>query len=810
MARLIVTDADGEREIALTGESVIGRTADIPIKVPEASRRHCRVIEEDGAWFVEDLKSSNGTRVNGRKVTKFELQDGDEIEVGTARLRFLDSDVAVSLGDDDDEIELEISLEEEVWLTVLAGKSEGERIKLDGRATIGRKSSNTLVLKDQGVSGSHAEIVSDGDDWLVRDLGSTNGTFVDGEKIAEARIASGGHVRVGPVTMAFTLGDDEVAPATATMEIGTADDLEIFSISDTNRAKRGKLAFLVPLAMVAGVAGLVYVWIQQGGTTTSESAKPLRTTGNLVARGASFEPGSEATADEEEETFETLSDALDFDVDGKRKNSGESALAVRATDATGEHLIRFRPDLDSISAVDRLEIGGRFRTTGFSGAAGVALVWRDKAGEEIGRTYVNAPAGSAKFADVRGVVKPPYGTDRATFAVSVHDGSGRFVVDDVFCVRLAADHEARRFTKSFGVMLDPSGGLIVARDGEEIIDQGGLHWRRNDRIVSCRGDFVPASAAGSITEVAGEVLETDHGPGAAVTVKVAETDTGVTWSGTVDPPAPGFVLAFRVDLEDGLVTVANDQAVRHAENFKREDVTAVVVGSAHRAVRIDLGGPKTVELVTAGGLGRLMVPLVGKDFSVALQLDFSRELAEVTELMEKAQKAEVADKNFGEAMRLYSDVYNRYPFRKDLADRAAARLSTLSSDGRRRLDALEKRAEDIKFFKTFGAKGTPLREEIGLLAQRYRGTEIGDRIAAVESDFERQATASRDEEHARLAGNHELRGRDLMRAGASKPTLAQAFFRSVLKLVGPESDLGRAATENIEKLASLVGDEKKK
>src|SRR5262245_51223204 len=93
MPKLVITDNEGSRTLALEREVKAGRLAEneIHLKVPEASRHHCRFFEEKGSWFVEDMGSSNGTLVNGRKVSKFELQDGDLISVGAVTMRFLDS-----------------------------------------------------------------------------------------------------------------------------------------------------------------------------------------------------------------------------------------------------------------------------------------------------------------------------------------------------------------------------------------------------------------------------------------------------------------------------------------------------------------------------------------------------------------------------------------------------------------------------------------------------------------------------------------------------------------------------------------------
>jgi hypothetical protein len=67
----------------------LGRTreADVFLRDHEVSRRHARFESHNGVIYLEDLKSSNGTFLNGRRVTEaIEVRAGDEIDVGTTRL----------------------------------------------------------------------------------------------------------------------------------------------------------------------------------------------------------------------------------------------------------------------------------------------------------------------------------------------------------------------------------------------------------------------------------------------------------------------------------------------------------------------------------------------------------------------------------------------------------------------------------------------------------------------------------------------------------------------------------------------------
>lgn len=86
-----VTVSDLHHDIALEGERlVIGRLSECEITIADAnaSRRHAALVREGDGWAIEDLGSTNGTRLNGELITYARLRDGDLIEIGATQLRF--------------------------------------------------------------------------------------------------------------------------------------------------------------------------------------------------------------------------------------------------------------------------------------------------------------------------------------------------------------------------------------------------------------------------------------------------------------------------------------------------------------------------------------------------------------------------------------------------------------------------------------------------------------------------------------------------------------------------------------------------
>lgn len=86
----------------------------------------------------------------------------------------------------------------EVMLVVRQGPEIGTRYSLDGdQVSVGRVPGNDIQLDDVTVSRQHAVLVRQGSAWLVRDLGSLNGTYVNSARVDEAVVQHGDEVQVG-------------------------------------------------------------------------------------------------------------------------------------------------------------------------------------------------------------------------------------------------------------------------------------------------------------------------------------------------------------------------------------------------------------------------------------------------------------------------------------------------------------------------------------------------------------------------------------------------------------------------------------
>jgi hypothetical protein len=88
---LVRIDPSGETVIPIVGEYIsIGRSEEntVVIEDPNVSRQHALVEKRDGRFTLRDLESTNGTFVDGSRIEKHALHNGDTITIGTTKLQF--------------------------------------------------------------------------------------------------------------------------------------------------------------------------------------------------------------------------------------------------------------------------------------------------------------------------------------------------------------------------------------------------------------------------------------------------------------------------------------------------------------------------------------------------------------------------------------------------------------------------------------------------------------------------------------------------------------------------------------------------
>ena len=92
---------------------------------------------------------------------------------------------------------------EPTMIQMLTGRSAGSKLDLGDKKEIiiGRAASSDLVISDEFASNMHAKLVLVGEEWVLQDLNSTNGTYLDGKRVTTpVTMGPGATVRIGTTT----------------------------------------------------------------------------------------------------------------------------------------------------------------------------------------------------------------------------------------------------------------------------------------------------------------------------------------------------------------------------------------------------------------------------------------------------------------------------------------------------------------------------------------------------------------------------------------------------------------------------------
>ncbi|OFX16745.1 MAG: hypothetical protein A2Z18_04100 [Armatimonadetes bacterium RBG_16_58_9] len=253
--RRLVGRNEGKEYLLYKPATILGRSefVDIPIYGdPDVAERHAAITVQGQRHFIEDLGSFYGTSVNGDKVTKEDLKDGDTIEVGKTRFLFRDKATASRFGsaprsydagpripnsqhicpfcgaikDASGNCECTVgatpapsrtTIRQDVQhgpaptgnvrLVGVSGPYAGQAFALkSGPTEIGREATKDIGLPlDNTVSRNHAQIAQEVTAWVICDMGSTNGTFVNGAKVQRQELSNGDIVQVGSTKFRFEL-----------------------------------------------------------------------------------------------------------------------------------------------------------------------------------------------------------------------------------------------------------------------------------------------------------------------------------------------------------------------------------------------------------------------------------------------------------------------------------------------------------------------------------------------------------------------------------------------------------------------------
>ncbi len=243
-----IQDDEGHQQIVPVqlGEAVLGRLQGCEVFLDErnVSRRHARLFKDhSGAVFVEDLVSYNGLFVNGQRVVGLvEIFEGDVIKIGDYQITLhglglrtrhpgedterTDPHILMPFPHETTDPDLkppskwaEIGAEDTAVVRVSGHKADAvqepyvvclntewagaKHVLKEGDTTFGRGEQNTVALNHRSLSRVHAKITCAEGVCTLVDMGSANGTLVNGEEYARTTLRHGDVIECGHVKWGF-------------------------------------------------------------------------------------------------------------------------------------------------------------------------------------------------------------------------------------------------------------------------------------------------------------------------------------------------------------------------------------------------------------------------------------------------------------------------------------------------------------------------------------------------------------------------------------------------------------------------------
>lgn len=179
------------------GTLSLGRAAgnDVVLDSMLVSRSHARIECGGGRCVVQDLGSANGLFVNGRRTAQAVLSSGDRLRLGDVDLVYQAGGVSRA----DARGETDAWGQATAWLEI-----GGRQVPLPAAgASLGRSQDNDVHVPDERASRHHARIDVEQGVYVISDLGSVNGTFVNRQRIQRQALRDGDEIRIGDTQLRF-------------------------------------------------------------------------------------------------------------------------------------------------------------------------------------------------------------------------------------------------------------------------------------------------------------------------------------------------------------------------------------------------------------------------------------------------------------------------------------------------------------------------------------------------------------------------------------------------------------------------------
>lgn len=330
MYKLIIEDDEGKTTVVplIRDEISIGRKEGNTIRLTErnVSRRHAKLVKQNGAVFIEDLDSYCGIKVNGNRISgRVAVAEGDRIQIGdyvlglkvegqpaqskpaTAAAAPRPPAASPMAASEAPTAQIDVSgMPAEVAETSKSAGAPARVVCVSSNfagleftlnkpvMVIGRTDDNDVVVNHRSISRHHARIVEENGRYTIIDMQSANGVRVNGEEYGKVELRKADYIDLGHVRLRFVAsGEDFVFSRDAT-------------VVDPAQVGGSRGAIWVILALIAVVAVGVLLWKLMG--KPDDPKQPGTGSGSVTTTPGT---GTSAPVEDQTELLNKLNGALD-------------------------------------------------------------------------------------------------------------------------------------------------------------------------------------------------------------------------------------------------------------------------------------------------------------------------------------------------------------------------------------------------------------------------------------------------------------------------------------------------------------------
>lgn len=562
-------------------------------------------------------------------------------------------------------------------LEILDGDRAGEVLPVSDRTMrIGRKPGNDLVLADEKTSGVHAEVVLEGDRHVLRDLGSTNGTFLDGKRVTEIVLTLGDVVTIGRLRVKFRSDADGA--------VADAGELTVRRLDAARLQRRsGSVGLLAGLVVVGlGAAGWFW-WQGREGAAAEEGGlgkhrQPLVVDGNRLAANIADCEG--------EEGWNLRAAGAGFQTSTQAHTGRGAFESVRAEGADAA-------DFAMLAAKELQVFGGRTMTiqahaqTGQGASIAVrAHCFADKEATPFHfrtGTAFSSPEGWQRLEAVVGI---PPGCDRLQLeVVAALPAPGAWArVDDVAVTEAGQaavlDH---KLTESGQAAIGNGTNLAVR----------SVNTENPATLLQLLPDQVPAVLQG--LQRAGLCTLSDLG--ASVVCNAGERSFQVDAKGPDGSGLERLQLVVPAAAAAALLVAPGDEGFQSAAAESEFTARRLVLGDGATRAMVQFEQPVACRGSLGGGLYRLSMQTSRFEFV----LGFNAERLQAGELLGKAARSQQAGRP-GEALDQLRELFRTVPFDSEKLGNAHTMRGALLAAQAESLRAFQQDLDEASFFMTRG------------------------------------------------------------------------------------------------------------